>query len=558
MTSEQAHAALSVFELIRPEDKLTFHATTQHFVIDKGGKNMSRTFSNMVRKAGTENTVTNDSFFKEPIKAAFAMANVQNLMPPYNGLCNLRETYRIKDRGSQDQAIKLECVEDMLREVKQFIMIIELASVKQPGLGELEESLSWNKLLQQYGTMELALPALQANKNRRASVILKEFYENHNSISSAKIHSFTAGDYAALRHIFGRVRDKHSRLAEILSVFHDFDNKRNFEEKTNNETRFKHLEKNETKSSFENGKKISVYDKLKYQHVDIHQLPDLIYNILQTVEAQDMTNFKGKDWVKKLKNVVNTKNKFSTYFQGQHPGQPNLLSSEFDDLPKDGFLWFEPNGYIRTPNRVRLYFSPSNMYHIDKFIEVMSHLTPNFKFKFKIDFQKKLVFDRKDAIVMYVSGTDTDAKKLVTEIKKSLGPGYFNSNQGPFGSKPISDDCDFIFIQSEPGHFNTGLDVKEFNEYIVTEYNKKVSAKYKNQADRNHSATKIRAELITMALLTWKLHFEDEVKTSMEKINEELTLDDINVYEVQFLKFQALVAKAIEGHRDLLHPPQQP
>ena len=159
---------------------------------------------------------------------------------------------------------------------------------------------------------------------------------------------------------------------------------------------------------------------------------------------------------------------------------------------------------------------------------------------------------------MYVSGTDTDAKKLVTEIIKGLGPGYFNSNKGPFGSKPISDDCDFIFIQSEPGHFNTGLDVKEFNEYIVTEQNKKVSAKYKNQADRKHSATKIRAELITMALLTWKLHFEDEVKTSMEKINEELTLDDINVYEVQFLKFQALVAKAIEGHRDLLHPPQQP
>ena len=108
MTSEQALAALRVFELIRPGDKLTFHATTQQFVRDIGGGNMSRTFSNMLRKAGTENTVTNDSFFKEPIKAAFAMANVQNLMPAYNGLDNLRETYKIKGTATAEQTLKLK------------------------------------------------------------------------------------------------------------------------------------------------------------------------------------------------------------------------------------------------------------------------------------------------------------------------------------------------------------------------------------------------------------------------------------------------------------------
>ncbi len=521
---------------------------------------MSRTFSNMLRGAGTKNTVINDRFFKEPIKAAFEMARglklAQDLRPAYNGLDNLRETYKIKGTATAEQTLKLRCVENMLREVNVLIMSIE--SVKQTGLPDLVERLSWNDVLKHLGTMELALPALQANKNRRASVILKEFYEKPDSASSAEIHSFTAGDYAALRHIFGRVRDKRSRLAEILSVFQAFDNRRNFEEKTNNKTRFKHLVKNQTQSYFENDKEIRVYDKLKYQQVDIHQLPDLIYNILQGVEAQDMANFRGKDWVNKLKNVVNTNKKFKTYFQGPLPyHEPNLLG-EFDDLPENDFLWFEPNGYLSTQNSVRLYFSPSNMYHIDKFIEVMSHLTLDYKFKFKIDFQKKLVFDRRDAIVMYVNGTDTDAKNLGAEIKKRLGPQYFNSNQGPFGSKPISDDCDCIFIQSEPGHFNTGLDVKEFNALRFTVQNKVVIAsETRTQAPRNHSATKIRAELITMALLTWKLHFEDEVKTSMEKINEELTLDDINVYEVQFLNFQALVAKAIEGHRDLLHPPQQ-
>lgn len=550
MTSEQALAALRVFELIRPGDKLTFHATTQLFVRDINGGNMSRTFSNMLRGAGTENSVINDRFFKEPIKAAFEMANVQNLKPAYKGLCNLKVTYKINGTATAEQRSKLKCVEDMLTEVNELIMIIE--SSKQLG-----ERLNWNDLLQQYGDMELVLPALQANKNRKASVILKEFFENHNSVSSAEIHSFTAGDYAALRHILGRVRDKGSQLAEILSVFQAFDNRRNFEEKTNNETRFKHLEKNQTQSYFENGKKISVYDKLKYQHVDIHQLPGLIYKILQGVEAQDMTNFRGKDWVNKLKNVVNTYKKFSTYFQRQHPGQPNLLTSNFADLPVNGFLWFEPIGFSRTPNPVRLYFSPSNMYHIDQFIEVMSHLTPNFQFRFKIEFQKTLVFSRRDAIVMYVYGTVTVAEKLVTEIKKSLGAGYFKSNQGPFGSKPISDDCDFIFIQSEPERFNTGLDVKEFKTIQVLTSGETVDKEPSGPSVRIHSATSIRAELITMALLTWKLHFEDEVKTSMDKLGENMTLDNAKVYEVQFLKFQELVAKAIEGHRDLLHPPQQ-
>ncbi|MFM7317864.1 MAG: hypothetical protein ACKO5E_13040, partial [bacterium] len=66
--------------------------------------------------------------------------------------------------------------------------------------------------------------------------------------------------------------------------------------------------------------------------------------------------------------------------------------------------------------------------------------------------------------------------------------------------------------------------------------------------------TSIRAELIAMALLHWKINFDYQVAKCKESGLDNYDLKNPDTYAVEFDSFQAAVARALDGYKYLLSP----
>ncbi|MFM7129282.1 MAG: hypothetical protein ACKO0V_07980, partial [bacterium] len=80
------------------------------------------------------------------------------------------------------------------------------------------------------------------------------------------------------------------------------------------------------------------------------------------------------------------------------------------------------------------------------------------------------------------------------------------------------------------------------------------SLESRKQVGRQHSASSIRAELIAMALLNWKINFDYQVAKCKESGLDNPDLNNPDIYEFEFEMFQAAVARALDGYKYLLSP----
>ena len=494
-SSSKARAALAIFTSIVPEDKLRFHKTTDTFEIDRGGRNFARSFSNVFRKSGTENSVTNSEMFRTPIVMIFKIARITStddeLNGAYTGLLNLRQTYN-------NERAKLEELNKMLQEVRQAID--EPLKFSSNSLLMLSQELS-QKAISIFSQYSLLADALVAN---------------------AIAQQMSPVDKAALRVIFGAVRKGDSALSnELVKIgeYLDFFLKKVAEPKDD--------------------------------EFQVGRISRLVYDILQSVEKSMVQQYSNKYeiWISLLKAAVRT-SQFETFFQVSDgkklPGVS--INSNMDAHPKNGFLWFTRE--VFPDNISRLYFCPQNMYEVNRFVVVAGDILSlgQFSFKFKIDYNKEMVFGRRDAIVLYYVG-GLDQGRALAELFKTNLPGYFKPNMGPFNSTPVSPDND-IFFQKEPERFNTGLNKKEDNH--VRGFDDNGNRIDIRQDRRLHSASSIRAELITMALLKWKIDFDYQVAKCTDSGLDVPDLHNDRTYEYEFEMFQSFVARALAGHRQLI------
>jgi hypothetical protein len=514
--SKKADDALRLFRTIQPNDKLRYSKTRDTFEIDRGGRNFARTFSNVFRAHGTENSVTNDDMFYAPIVLVFRRAkitaDIEDLNAAYIGLRNLAVTYR-------NDATKLASLNKTLEAVKE--------TIDEPPM-----RLSANSLLR------LSVALL-----KNPELIWSEYARNAGfSLESSIIQQINMGDRASLQVIFGAVRNGKSKINEDLKKIGDsLDTFSGFDAKLG------HMPGDRESPEYAIWARKNRANKKS--NIDLEGLSNKIYGILQAVEGKDIQHhnlaFSSFNyWIKKIKDKVQAKG-LSVYFQVN--SGVNFSNASDDLLPAIDFLWFYREPQPRRANISRLYFCPAIMFDIDHFIGVAGDLmrSGQFVFKFKIDFNKELKFDRKDAIVLYFEGDINIGRELAAEFKKRLGPGYLKRNFGVFGSTSVSADND-VFWQAEPGRLDTGLSNKE-KEVVFDD-------KTNNRIARQHSASAIRADLITMALLLWKIDFDYQVAKCKDS---ELVIPDLSndgTFEYEFELFQSYVARALDGYKLYLNP----
>ncbi len=485
LASTKAIQILNQFSTIAAGDKLTFHKTTFEFEINRGGGNKSRTFANLFRASGTENSVKNEEMFYKPIVLVFNVARYSSekgvQQSAYNGLCNLRQTY-------QGDTVKLEALEKTLTAVNTLIQ--EPINLSAESLRNISTALAESPaaIFRGYAALSEILP-------------------------SATIQQINAPDRVALQVIFSAVRTDKTKLNESLKTISN-------------------------QLAFFSDRVVS--HASAEESLDVHYISKLIYNILQSVEdahIQRHSNF--ENWRQKI--IKAADKNFTTYFQ---EAKKVKLDSSYESLPDADFLWFNGDRQIDHSNVSRLYFFPSSMSNIDRFIQVAGQIlkSSQFRFIFKIDFNKSLVFHRRDAIVLYYVGDITAGRKLAEQFITMLGHGYLKPNFGPFGSTSVSPTND-VYWQDEPGRFDTGMSNKE-----------QLSLENRNQVERQHSASSIRAELIAMALLNWKINFDYQVAKCKESGLDNPDLNNPDIYEFEFEMFQAAVARALDGYKYLLSP----
>lgn len=483
-STKQAYEALQVFSRIQPRDKLRYHKTTGVFEIDRDGNNFSRTFDNLFRKKGTENSVTNEEMFHRPIVNVFNLTRHSGqkdaMESALNGLRNLEKTYETDQR-------KLEALHRTLADVRKII----------------DESLKMSAE---------SLLNLSHELSRRADLLFNDYVrQDIELLSSAVIQQMSLTDQAAMRVIFGAVRNDRTRMGKALK---------------------------------EIGNSLDFFSNNHDQNLDLGRISDRIYEILQKVNEADIQNnpaSKYREWITQIRSAAHAKN-FTTVFQGCRNVN---VHSDTSSHPSHGFLWFSRLPAIDISKVARLYFCPVDMCHIDQFIRAAGDLLnpAEINFKFKIDYEKNMVFQRRDAVVLYYEGDLEAGRRLAGKFRQSLGPVYFKQNFGPFGATSVSDNND-IFWQAEPGHFDTGLNEAERSPVFQNDI----------RLSRQHSATSIRAELITMALLRWKIEFDYQVFKCIEGNLEELSLTNNIVFEDEFERFQRYVAGAFHGYQHLLSP----
>jgi hypothetical protein len=494
--SRKALEALRLFSTIQPNDKLRFHKTTDTFEIDRGGSNFARTFSNAFRKSGTENSVTNDEMFHKPIVLVFKIAKITakiaELEGAYAGLRNLERTYA-------NDPTKLASLKKTLEAVKETI---DEAPIKlsATSLLKLSEALS-----------------------RQAVSIFSEYAEYADVLlARSLVQQINVADRASLQVIFAAARNDGSRINVEL------------------------------KKIGRNLKLVPLESKAEV--LDLTILSKLVYNVLQSVEEIDFQHHDISgyaNWINKIREMVQAKG-LSVYFQLKK--DVNFITARPDTLPPSDFLWFYREPQPRT-NITRLYFCPVNMIDIDRFIGVAGDImiTGRFVFMFKIDFTKNLKFERKDAIVLYFEGDMNTGRTLAAEFKTRLGHGYLKPNFGVFGSTSVSADND-VFWQPEPGLLDTGLSKYENRTDENIKNGKVKFDNHGNPLPRQHSASSIRADLITMALLKWKIDFEYQIAKCEENKLDKPDLHNDRTFEYEFELFKSYVARALDGYKLYLNP----
>jgi hypothetical protein len=358
-----------------------------------------------------------------------------------------------------------------------------------------------------------SLEKLTTALSKQAKLIFSQYARAADElVENAISQQLTQPVERALKHIFGSVRNNRTNVGAELKIIGD--NLDCFSQKKHNKT------------------------------MEIGSLSNKIYNILQRADEFQNHIVSGyPEWIRKLQDAVRAKN-FSTYFQSDRKIN---LESDVNDHPSNDFLWFKFDQVkVNTNNCSRLYFCPLNMHNIDRFIRVAGDIlyAAQFKFTFKIDYRKNLIFKRRDLVVLYYEGDSRVGERLSTDFKNRLGAGYLNSNQGPFNSKSVSPDND-VFFQKEPEMFDTGLSIKE-------EKYKEINQVKTRTARRQYSATSIRAELITMALLKWKIEFDYQVVKCRESGLDVPNLDNTPTFEYEYEMFRSFVARALQGHEHLI------
>lgn len=494
--AQRAQAALQVFTSIARGDKLRYHKTTGLFEIDRGGKNFARAFSNSFRKSGTENSVTNSEMFRRPIVNVFTTTRLTEtnevLTAAYNGLCNLRHTYSNK-KLEDDQNAKLKELNETLEEVQNLIAV----EPNFPPDGSLKA---------------IKLEFIKKERN----IWIDECRRMENELPPAIVQQLSPQDEFSLRKIFGAVSSNQQRLNQKLTLI---------------------------------GHGIDSFSKKRYD-ADIEYVSKLVYATLQEAEvsltkAQRKELANGYDaWLARLE--IAAANKFMTYFQNS-PGKG--VNDAAKDHPDSDFLWFQDR---KVPSDVsRLYFCPINMNEVDRFVNAASTIlrSNNYVFNFKIAYQKNLVFTRKDLVVLYYVGDINVGRALAAEFNTLLTPGFFKPNSGPIGSTSVSQENN-VFFQNEPQRFDTGFRAAE-KTYVKVNDGKGNMINFR-QDRRQHSATSIRAELITMALLKWKIDFDYEIAKCIEGDWELPKLENKETYEIYFQFFKDNVVRAFEGHRHLI------
>lgn len=293
--------------------------------------------------------------------------------------------------------------------------------------------------------------------------------------------------------------------------------------------------------SFFNKESLHAENKYKQDYIGIIKF--IIYDTLERINNLKCRNVLYDHWLTNLKTSAK-QGGFQTYFQNTFVkvnGESTKISINADIAihPDHDFLWFFfPNSNIQ-PNS-RLYLCPNNMGNIHLFVTAVGKIT-GFSYKFKIDYRKDLKFDRRDAIVLYYEGNQQVGERLAGEIKKKLNPGFFRKDAGPFNGKSVSSDNDIFFLE-EPRELSTGIDFTEERLGLFED----------QRIQKKHSATEFRSELITMALLRWKIGFEYQISICNSKQIEVPELINKNVFDSEFEVFKNYVACALKGYHDYL------
>jgi len=486
---ENAKASLEVFKALNPnpdgDKKLIYSATQQRFT-GISTSSMGRTFTNWGRAKGTENSIENDAFFKTPILKVFdelighlGSVTMMDLQLGLEGLKQLANSY------NDDNAKKAKFA-DIINTVNNHFL---------------------------------------SYKSDLSSAKDQHYYSNivNRAIGSAEVQLIPLSDQVILQRIFNISKKSGRSLYILLQEF---------------------IGTTENITSPDTSQEITYRIKLqlladKYQCVD--KISSLVYRELQMIKAINVST-PFENWCNSIYTAMyNTDGKDRTGHTFFHSAKSlNIVTWDVRDnkfievpsvnLPPQDFLWFAKAGSSGVAD-YRLYLHPLDMLHIDKFIKAVkaiwqSRVDGVSNISFKIDWKKDMIFNRRDLIIMYIQGDQNQWRNLATRIKTELNdPNYLKAGMSVIDAKEHN-DTDDIHMSMEPGLISLGISSKDIGGSIQTQ----------------HSASTFRAQLITMALLQWKLTFHSQ---GYDKSNEETAY-----YEKHsFTTFKYFYVKTLKGYR---------
>jgi hypothetical protein len=486
---ENAKASLEVFKALNPnpdgDKKLIYSATQQRFT-GISTSSIGRTFTNWGRAKGTENSIENDAFFKTPILKVFDelighldSVTMKDLKLGLEGLNQLARSYN----GDNAKKAKLA---DIINTVNNHILSYE---------------------------------------NDLSTAKDQHYYSNiiNKAIGSAEVQLIHHSDKMILKTIFNISNDKDRTLYKKLQDF---------------------IGTTENITSLDTSQEITYRIRLQLPAENekcVGEISDLVYKQLQFIKAAKVST-PFENWCNSIyKAMYNADGKdFTghTYFHNN----PRLsivtwdlrnfkfIEVPSDSLPQDDFLWFAKAGSSGGAN-YRLYLHPRDMSQIDKFIRAVKAIWQSgvdgvSNISFKIDWKKDMTFKRRDLIIMYIQGNQNQWRNLATRIKTELNdPSYLKAGMSVIDAKEHNDTND-IHMSMEPGLISLGISSKDIGGSIQTQ----------------HSASMFRAQLITMALLQWKLTFHSQRYDKSD--------DETAYYKsYSFITFMYFYVEALKGYR---------
>lgn len=485
---ENAKASLEIFKALNPnpdgDKKLIYSATQQRFT-GISTSSLGRTFTNWGRAKGTENSIENDAFFKTPILKVFdelighlGSVTMMDLQLGLEGLKQLANSY------NNDEAKKNKLA-DILNTVNNHIL---------------------------------------SYSNDLSSAKDQHYYSNivNKAINSAEVKLIPISDQAILQTIFNMSKKPQRSLYDLLQDF---------------------IGTTENITSPDTSQEITYRKRLQVlaeKDQCVGKISNVVYSELQMIKAANVST-PFENWCNSIYTAMyNSDGKDFTGYTYFHTAKglnivtlddrdKKLIEVPSDSLPQDDFLWFANEYSVRTD--YRLYLHPRDMLQIDKFIRAVKTIWQSgvdgaSNISFKIVWKKDMNFNRRDLIIMYIQGDQNQWRNLASRIKTELNdPNYLKAGMSVIDAKEHN-DTDDIHMSMEPGLISLGISPNDIGGRVQTQ----------------HSASSIRAQLITMALLQWKLTFHSQ---GYDKSNQETAY-----YEKHsFTTFKYFYVEALKGYR---------